>query len=127
MYRSMKRPHNSWHRAALTCCFRPALEALESRVAPAVFIVTNIMDSGIGSLRQAMLEANNTLGPDAIHFNIATTSKTISVVSPLPTITEAVSIDGTTQSGFSGVPLIRLDGATAGSASGLTVAANGCS
>jgi streptogramin lyase len=49
-------------------------------------------------------------------------SLTISPTSPLPTITHPVTIDGTTQPGFVGTPIIELNGASAGpSASGLTI------
>jgi hypothetical protein len=38
---------------------------------PATFTVTNVLDSGAGSLRQAILSANLTANvPDGIHFNI---------------------------------------------------------
>ena len=36
----------------------------------ATFTVTNINDSGGGSLRQAILNANANPGADSIHFNI---------------------------------------------------------
>ena len=37
----------------------------------ATFTVTNTADSGAGSLRQAILDANATAGADVIEFNIA--------------------------------------------------------
>ena len=49
--------------------------------------------------------------------------QTITPTSALPTITEAVIIDGTTQTGFSGTPLIQLSGGSAGTASGLHITA----
>src|SRR5947209_4550132 len=52
-------------RTKRTSC-RPLLERLEDRLAPAV--VTNISDSGPGSLRQAILDANASAGPDVITF-----------------------------------------------------------
>ncbi|MCI0488631.1 MAG: hypothetical protein L0229_18745, partial [Blastocatellia bacterium] len=82
----------------------------------ATFTVTNTGDSGAGSLRQAILDANQNSGPDMIGFNIGAGGvQTIRPQAPLPTITDPVTIDATTQPGFSGTPLIELDGSNAGS------------
>jgi len=62
------------------------------------------------SLREAIIAANNKPGPDSIHFNIETGLQTISVRFNLPQVLESVLIDGTTQPGFSGSPLIQLQG-----------------
>ena len=52
---------------------RPDFELLEDRrlLAPLNFLVTNNADSGPGSLRQAIIDANTTSGADTIGFNIA--------------------------------------------------------
>src|SRR5262249_57454029 len=47
---------------------RLRLEALEDRTMPRVFTVTNLADSGPGSLRQAVLDANVHPGIDVIDF-----------------------------------------------------------
>lgn len=47
---------------------------------------------------------------DAIHFAIGSGVKTISPASPLPFISKTMTIDGSTQPGFAGAPLITLDG-----------------
>src|SRR6476660_3159381 len=66
------------------------------RVQAASFTVTNTNDSGAGSLRQAMLDANASSGADIISFNISGAGiHTISPTSALPTITDPVVIDGT--------------------------------
>ncbi|MBN2415726.1 VCBS repeat-containing protein, partial [bacterium] len=79
-------------------------------------MVTNTSDSGAGSLRQAILDANANIGTDFIQFNIAGSAPfTIQPSSALPTITGPVTIDGTTQSGYSDVPLIEIEGTNAGS------------
>lgn len=66
--------------------------------APRRFTVTTTNDSGAGSLRQAILDANANPGADTIAFNIpGSGTRTIALTSPLPSITEAVTIDGTTQ------------------------------
>ena len=76
----------------------------------ASFTVTNTNDSGPGSLRQAILDANALGGTDTIAFNITTTdpgyitstdSFRIQPLSALPTITDPVIIDGYTQPGAS--------------------------
>jgi hypothetical protein len=81
----------------------------------ATFIVTTTADSGSGSLRQAILDANANLGPDNITFNVGGGGvQTIYPATALPNITESVVIDGTTQPGFGGSPLVTLDGTFAG-------------
>jgi hypothetical protein len=75
------------------------------------FIVTNTNPSGPGSLQFAILDANETPGADLITFNIPGTAPfTINQNTPLPTITDPVTIDGTTQPGFVGTPLVALKG-----------------
>jgi hypothetical protein len=79
------------------------------------FTVTNTNDSGPGSLRQAILDANANPGADSITFNIPGPGPhTISPTSALPMIIATVVIDATTQPGFSGKPVIELNGAGAG-------------
>ncbi|HEX8219307.1 MAG TPA: hypothetical protein VF914_08850, partial [Chloroflexia bacterium] len=79
------------------------------------FSVTNTNDNGAGSLRQALLDANANPGPDTITFNIPGTGvKTISPASQLPQITGPVTLDGTTQAGYAGTPLIELNGSGTG-------------
>ncbi|PYT05315.1 MAG: hypothetical protein DMF65_00490, partial [Acidobacteria bacterium] len=83
--------------------------------------VTNTNDSGAGSLRQAILDSNASVGvKETIAFNIAGAGvHTISPTSALPFVTDPVVIDGTTQPGFvlGGSPVIELDGTAAGAAS----------
>ncbi|MCP4388217.1 MAG: DUF4347 domain-containing protein, partial [Gammaproteobacteria bacterium] len=84
----------------------------------ATYIVDNTNDSGAGSLRQAIIDANANGGSDNIHFDISDAlvdgAHTISLLSALPDITETVVIDGTQDSDFSGTPIIVLDGSGAG-------------
>src|SRR5437867_6756079 len=72
------------------------------------FTVTNTAVSGLGSLRQAILDANGNAGIDTIAFNIPASdpncSPTTNVCTitptaafPLPPITDRVTIDGYTQ------------------------------
>jgi hypothetical protein len=69
----------------------------------ATFTVSNINSTGAGSLHQAILNANAASGADTIAFNIPSAGivHTIAPTSPLPPITEQVTIDGFTQPGSS--------------------------
>jgi hypothetical protein len=101
-------------------------DSLWRRIAPRVFAagntytVINTNDSGPGSLRQAILDANANPGADTIAFNIPGSGvHTIFPQTTLPAITEAVVIDGYSQPGAKSntkvvgtdaVLLIELDG-----------------
>jgi Ca2+-binding RTX toxin-like protein len=89
-------------------------------VTPAQITVTNTNDSGPGSLRQAILNANTDIETPTIVFAIPGSGpQTIHLLSALPSITEPMIIDGTTQPGYTGQPLVVLDG------SGVPVGSNG--
>jgi titin len=94
-----------------------------------VFAVITSNDSGEGSLRQAILDANANAGPDTIIFDVPGAGvHTIRPLSPLPTVTGPLSLDATFQPGYAGAPLVELDGSQAGSsADGLTISAVGSS
>jgi len=72
------------------------------------FTVTTADDAGAGSLRQAILDANAAAGADTIAFSIGIGAASIQLSSELPDITGPVVIDGTTQPGFTGSPLIEV-------------------
>ncbi len=77
----------------------------------ATYTVDITADSGPGSLRWAMTEANTTSGLDSVVFSIpGSPPHTIRPDSILPTITDPVVIDATTQPGWAGDPVIELDG-----------------
>ena len=79
------------------------------------------------TLRAAIQEADALAGADTINFAIPGAGvHTISVTSSLPTITGAVTIDGTTQPGYSSTPLIELSGPVSGSLIGLTLNVSDC-
>jgi len=86
-----------------------SLLLLAAAVSGATLTVTNTNDSGAGSLRQAITDANGNAGADSIHFNIPAADPgcnsgglcTIAPLTAFPTITDAVTIDGYTQPGAS--------------------------
>jgi hypothetical protein len=98
--------------------------------APAAnFTVTNTNDSGPGSLRQTILDANAEPHwlSNTITFNIPGAGvQTIIPASGLPIIWSPTFIDGTTQPGFAGKPLIELNGGRAGNSSGLSIGTSTC-
>ena len=95
-----------------------------------VFAVTNTQDSGDGSLRQAILDADDRPGADTIVFNIPESDQgynevlgiwTIQLVNELPEMLYGeTTIDGGTQADFIGRdtnpsgPEIEIDGTNAG-------------
>ena len=69
--------------------------AFVAKAAPAmVFTVGNTNDSGSGSLRQAILDANASAGADAIKFSVG---GTIMLNSTLPVISDDLTIEGGAQ------------------------------
>jgi hypothetical protein len=102
--------------------------AIVLTAAASTFTVTNTNDSGTGSLRQAILNANANAGPDTIAFAIPGGGvHTITPATALPVITDPVTIAGATQPGFAGTPLIELNGSNAGSSvDGLKITGGGC-
>jgi hypothetical protein len=90
------------------------------------FVVTNTNNHGAGSLREAITNANATIGTDTITFNIPGPGvKTINPLTALPEITDRVVIDATTQPGYAGTPLIEIDGSMANASDGLMIKAGG--
>lgn len=71
----------------------PQIEPLEDRFAPAIFPVSNTADSGGGSLRQAILEANAAPGDDLITFNPSVTG-TITLLGELPQLSTNIDLRG---------------------------------
>lgn len=75
-----------------------------------VFLVTTNGDSGAGTLRQAITDANATPGRDEIYFSIDAGPKIIQAFTPLPAITDPVDLNAATQPGYSNAPIITLVG-----------------
>jgi titin len=106
-------------------CIRRSLHAsgerleLRALLSGQIFVVTTPADSTGGTtggpapltLRQAILDANAAGGSNTINFDIPPGPRTINVVNgPLPVITAPVLIDGTSQPGYSGTPLVTVNG-----------------
>src|SRR6476660_2620089 len=119
---------------AITQESRPAVQ---TPTTPLVFTVINTNDSGTGSLRQAIMDANS-MGGGTINFSIMGSGvHTISPLTVLPTITQTVTINGYSQAGSSAntnpptmglntVLTIELSGALGSNFSGLTLNAANC-
>ena len=112
--------------------------AVQTPTTPFVFTVMNTNDSGTGSLRQAIMDANS-MGGGTINFSIMGSGvHTISPLTVLPTITQTVTINGYSQPGSSAntnpptmglntVLTIELNGVNSGNNfSGLSINADNC-
>ncbi len=95
--------------------------------------VTQNGDAGEGSLRQAILDANSDPGLTRITFDVRVGFgvETIQLEHELPLITAPVILDGWSQggAGYSGPPLIELNGVNADPGfinNGLTISAGNC-
>lgn len=73
---------------------RVCLESLEDRAVPSTFSVNNLADSGPGSLRAAIADANANPGADLIHFAPAAQDGTIALTGGQLSITDDLQIDG---------------------------------
>jgi len=125
--------HKSRNAAALTFAF--LLSLVSTPLFAAQLAVTNVYDSGPGSLRQALLDLHAPSvcpRPCTVIFNMEKPSKTgywtIEPLSPLPLVGPPfqIAIDATTQTMYGGDtnpygPEIILSGASAGMTAGLRV------
>lgn len=96
----------------------------------ATFTVNTTADSGAGSLRQAILDANGSSGPHTILFDLGAGVQTIQPNSALPTITSANleinALGGAPCTTWPLQPKVALDGSSAGSnADGFKIQADG--
>ena len=95
-----------------------SLTRLEPRMLLSTIVVSTTADSGPGSLRQAITDANANNGFDQIRFSFdgVTGVHRIAPATPLPAISDTVSIDATSLA-VGGVPQVEIDGTGAGSGS----------
>jgi type VI protein secretion system component Hcp len=103
---------------------------MESRILLSDFTVTRSDDAldefgnpVDGTLRSAILLSNQTPGSNRILFNVEGTTI---VTGTLPPINESTTIDGTSEPGYAGTPVIAVQPDAQASGSGLTLAANDC-
>ncbi|MEW6131283.1 MAG: CSLREA domain-containing protein [Acidobacteriota bacterium] len=80
-----------------------------------------VCDSGDCTLREAINTANLNPGADVIAFAINSGVQTITLSTDLPIITDPVTIDGTTQPGFVGSPIIEINGTNARNRAGFSI------
>jgi titin len=115
-------PGRTYRAAAVSA----VIEGLENRTLLSTYTVTNTNDSGGGSLRQAITDANNHAGADVIHFAIGSGAKTISPSKSLPGLGDGTTLDATSQPGYAGKPLVTINGTSAGaSTDGLKISGTG--
>ncbi len=121
--RRRRRPERAAEYFGTNFQFRPRFDVMEDRTLLSSFLVSTTADSGPGSLRQAILDSNAANdGANTIDFDIPGSGvQTILPQSPLPGITQEVLIDGTSQPGYGGTPLIELSGSQAGGGDGLDI------
>jgi Domain of unknown function (DUF4347)/Cadherin-like/Right handed beta helix region len=106
-------------------------DALDGDTSSIEALYSNKGADGKISLREAIRAANSTLngigGADIIQFNLSGGGlRTINLTRALPTISDAVTIDGQSLAGFNlGTTMVAIDGNSAGAGvNGLTVAAS---
>lgn len=98
------------------------IEDLEERRLLATFTVNSNADFPVTApvlvplpgmevtLRQAIVNANARAGADTIVFDLPQGATTIHPVTALPTVTGPTTIDGTSQPGYAGTPIVNIDG-----------------
>jgi hypothetical protein len=91
------------HLAAVVCLALSACGAYA-----ATFTVTTSADSGPGSLRDAILGANTSTPPNDIRFTLSPSR--IVPLSPLPALTNSMTLDGTNHPVYISAPVVILDG-----------------
>ncbi|HXG49005.1 MAG TPA: right-handed parallel beta-helix repeat-containing protein, partial [Methylomirabilota bacterium] len=97
-----------WLSSLLSLAVGPPLNA-------ATFTVRTTQDKGKGSLRYALEQANARAGSHSIIFDFDGAGPfRIQPVSPLPDVVKPVFIDATRLAGFTGTPIVELDGSRAG-------------
>jgi hypothetical protein len=99
---------------------------MDDRIVPATFTVTNLSDSGAGSLRQAITDANALAGADAIVFDPSLVGQTIALVDALPAIADPLTVTGLGQSalmvkGTTGIRVFQINAGVAATITDLTV------
>ncbi|TAH21722.1 MAG: T9SS C-terminal target domain-containing protein [Cytophagales bacterium] len=107
-------------------------ETLTIGISPYDFVVDNNGNNdngnyGVGNLtlREAILLANARANASTIGFNLPTGSEIIDIsFNNLPPLTQSITIDGTSQAGYAGTPVVVINGSNINY--GLSMAATNC-
>ena len=98
---------------------RPILEPMEERALLSIYVVNTVSDLdragglplGQESLRQAIEDVSGDTTPDTIDFDLGGGGhQVIMLTGALPPITNTATIDGTSQPGYAGKPLVEING-----------------
>ena len=122
--RGVRGPSRKRNPVSLDC------EQFEDRLLLSTLLVTNTADTGSGSLRQAILDANLASGKDTIDFNIPDNQTGLYVINlnttsgALPPISDVLTLDGTSESVSLGKPAVVEVNGNGLTADGLTLALN---
>jgi parallel beta-helix repeat protein len=110
-HRSSGRVSNRLAKSSVPLCERFSMfELLENRTLLSTYQVTTTADSGPGSLRDAITQANANAGADTITFALGGSGmQVINLSSALPAVTDSVTIDASA-SMVGGVPQVEING-----------------
>jgi predicted outer membrane repeat protein len=104
--------------------FKPQLEALEGRLAPAQWTVTSVADSGAGTLREVITNNPDLSDGDTILFGAGIAGQTITLTSEISTSVN-LTIDGTTRnitlSGNQVTRILHFNGSASETVNNLTL------
>jgi hypothetical protein len=127
VFASKRRASVSPRRRTTNDSYRPLLENLEDRLAPATFTVTNLNDAGLGSLRAAIAAANANPGPDTVVFagglsgTIGLTTGTLLLTDAATTTILGPGAGVISVSGSGAATVFGVASAASASISGLTI------
>ena len=85
--------------------------------------ITNTGIGNNGTLLYCMSQANMSIGPHIINFSVAGTIAINNASALLPTVVQALTIDGTTAPGYEGTPVVIVDGTGLINGGGISVTA----
>jgi CSLREA domain-containing protein len=124
--------------ARIAVALLAAVGGLAAVAAPAqatgstVITVNSANDPGNGkcdasecTLREAITKANSTTSPATIRFAVGTGPITIGIKTNLPAISHQTTIDGTTQPGYAGVPIVQVTAVGYSTSTGFRLTCNG--
>jgi hypothetical protein len=116
----------AWRVGAAAVLAAGGLVAVATPAAASQFTVTTTADSGVGSLRQAVLDANGNAGPDEITFDPSIDTQTITLTSGQLNVTEALTVTGngatnTIVDGNASTRIFNVSGGVAFTISGATL------